>query len=257
MKQLTAEQINNNWKKVIQLIKDTFEAGSERREKLLTMYQYFESRMMMAPASAKEHFHNAFPGGYVEHILHVVDFSIKLFDVWEQSGSYINFTKEELVFAALHHDLGKVGDLENDYYIPNDSTWHRQNQGLIYKHNTELQYMKIPDRSLWLLQQFGITVTEKETLGIKLADGLYDDTNSAYLKSYNPDWQLRSNLPHIIHQADMMASRIEHDEWKYDVDDEYKTGEPAVEFKMAFKEQQKEKKQDYQKVFDDLFGVDK
>ena len=135
MKQLTAEQINNNWKKVIQLIKDTFEAGSERREKLLTMYQYFESRMMMAPASAKEHFHNAFPGGYVEHILHVVDFSIKLFDVWEQSGSYINFTKEELVFAALHHDLGKVGDLENDYYIPNDSTWHRQNQGLIYNHN--------------------------------------------------------------------------------------------------------------------------
>ena len=33
----------------------------------------------------------------------------------------INFTNEELIFAALHHDLGKIGDLEgNDYYVPQE-----------------------------------------------------------------------------------------------------------------------------------------
>ena len=38
---------------------------------------------------------------------------------WEKNGATINFTDEELIF--VHHDLGKVGDLEHDYYIPNDS----------------------------------------------------------------------------------------------------------------------------------------
>ena len=57
----------------------------------------------------------------------------------------INFTDEELVFA-LHHDLGKVGDLEHDYYAPQDSDWHRKNRGEIYKHNPQLQYMKVPDK---------------------------------------------------------------------------------------------------------------
>ena len=33
--------------------------------------------------------------------------------------------------------------------------------------------------------------------------------------TYNPDWELRSNIFHILHQADMMATKIEYDTWKY------------------------------------------
>ena len=94
----------------------------------------------------------------------------------------------------LHHDLGKVGDLEHDYYIPQDSDWHRKNRGEIYKHNPSLQYMKVPDRGLWLLQHYGVKVTDKEYIGIKLTDGMYDEANKAYLMSYNPDYNLRSNM---------------------------------------------------------------
>ena len=122
--------------------------------------------------------------------------------------------KNVLVFAALHHDLGKVGDLDNDYNIPQDSDWHRTNRGEIYKHNPDLQYMKVPDRGLWLLQHYGGKVTDKEYIGIKLTDGLYDEANTAYLKSYNPDFNLRSNMAYILHQADMMATHIEFDQWK-------------------------------------------
>jgi len=53
MKELTPEQIQENWEKLIQIVKDTFEEGSERREKLLNMYHYFEERMCMAPAVVK------------------------------------------------------------------------------------------------------------------------------------------------------------------------------------------------------------
>tara|TARA_Y100000310_G_scaffold270538_1_gene284425 strand:- start:521 stop:973 length:453 start_codon:yes stop_codon:yes gene_type:complete len=113
--------------------------------------------------------------------------------------------------VAMNHDLGKVGDLENDYYVPNDSEWHRKNQGKIYNHNPNLHYMTVSDRSIWLLNQFDIKISEVEHLGIKLTDGLYDKANEPYLITYLEENQLSWNLPHIVHQADMMASRIENE----------------------------------------------
>ena len=212
MKKLTAEQIQTNWESLIGLINKYI--GDDRRENLLKMYDDLKDRMMFAPASAKAAFHNAMPGGYVEHILHIIHHSLELKQVWEKNGAMINFTDEELVFAAMHHDLGKVGDLDNEYYIPQESDWHRTNRGEIYTHNPDLQYMKVPDRGLWILQYYGVKVTEKEYIGIKLTDGLYDEANKSYLINYNPDWALRSNLPYILHQADMMATHIEYDQWK-------------------------------------------
>ena len=127
MKKLTAEQIQENWTKLIDTIKGFI--SEDRQENLLKFYDDFQDRMMFAPASGKAAFHNAMPGGYVEHILHIISHSLELKKIWEKNGAMINFTDEELVFAAMHHDLGKVGDLEHDYYIPQDSDWHRKNQG--------------------------------------------------------------------------------------------------------------------------------
>ena len=245
MRKLSAEQIQNNWTKLI----DTIEGfiSDDRKENLLKMYDYFQDRMMLAPASAKGHFHNAMPGGYVEHILHIVSHSLELKQLWEKNGAMINFTDEELVFAAMHHDLGKVGDLEHDYYVPQDSEWHRKNQGAIYKLNPSLQYMKVPDRALWLLQHYEVKVTDKEYLGIKLADGLYDDANSAYLKSYNPDFNLRSNMAYILHQADMMATHIEFDQWN-------RKEEEPVNTRVPKTKDEQEKVENLKKQFDELFA---
>ena len=53
MKELTPEQLQDNWKEFIQLLEDTFEG--DRLSRLLKMYDHFEERMMFAPASGKEH----------------------------------------------------------------------------------------------------------------------------------------------------------------------------------------------------------
>ena len=68
-KELTPEHIQHNWGNLMRIIDMHF--SGERLEKLKTMYDYFEERMWMAPASGKEHFHNAHAGGYVEHVIHV------------------------------------------------------------------------------------------------------------------------------------------------------------------------------------------
>ena len=244
MKKINAEQIQKNWETLINYINDWI--SDDRKENLLKMYEDFKERMMFAPASAKEHYHNAMPGGYVEHILHIISHSLELKQVWEKNGAMINFTDEELVFAAMHHDLGKVGDLEHDYYIPQDSDWHRKNQGAIYKNNPELQYMSVPDRGLWLLQHYGIKVTDKEYIGIKLTDGLYDEANKKYLMTYLPEWQLRSNLSYILHQADMMATHIEYDQWN-------RNNEEPVNTRVPKNKDEQKQVDNLKAKFDELF----
>ena len=103
--------------------------------------------------------------------------------------------------------------MEHDYYITNQSEWHRKNQGKLYVFNPELDYMSVPDRSLYLLANAGIDYSYNEAMAIRLHDGLYDDANAQYLKTFNTDKEIKSNLPTILHHADHMASRIEHDNY--------------------------------------------
>mgnify|MGYP001226069451 CR=1 FL=1 len=251
MKELTAEQIQENWSKLRSLMTDTFEG--ERLENLNKMYDYFEERMCIAPASGKEHYHYCHVGGYVEHILHIIQFSLQLKDLWEKNGANIDFSEEELVFAALHHDLGKVGDLAEDYYKVQDNTWFIKNRGEYYKHNDNLQYMTVTDRALYLLQHFGIKMSEKEYLGLKLTDGLYEEANKSYYIGYSPGRSLKTNIAYILHQADMMATHIEGDEWKRadeEVSNKFKKA-VVTEEKPKPSEKLSEKSQD---LFDELFG---
>ena len=252
MKQLSEQQIVENWNKLMKLIDDTFEG--DRLKKLKTMYVYFEDRMSVAPASGKAAYHNAMVGGYVEHVLHVVDSALQIKELWEKNGATINFTDEELIFAAMHHDLGKVGDLDEDYYIPQDSEWHRKNRGEIFKHNPKLQYMSVTDRAIFLLNHFGIPMTQWEYIGLRLTDGLYEEANKTYYLSYNPDWALKSNIAYILHQADMMATHIEFDEWQRQDEEVSNKFKSAVQTKTETKQPSPKLSEKSQTLFDELFG---
>ena len=255
MKQLTAEQIAKNWEQLRSLINNTFEG--ERKEKLNKMYDHFEDRMCMAPASGKEQYHYAHVGGYVEHVLHVVDCALKITNLWAAEGATINFTTEEVIFAAMHHDLGKVGDMDKDYYVPQESEWHRKNRGEIFTHNGELQYMTVTDRAIYLLNQFQVPMTENEYVGLRLTDGLYEEANKKYYITYTPGNTLKTNIAYILHQADMAASHIEHDEWKQSqIREEIKVEKKVENIKKAVtmeetSDQLTQKSKDF---FDELFG---
>ena len=70
--------------------------------------------------------------------------------------------------------------------------------------------MRIADRSLFYLQKAGIQMSENEYIAIKIHDSLYESGNEAYLKTHTPESKIKGNLPHILHQADFMASNIEN-----------------------------------------------
>ena len=209
---LTAEQILENYNKHIAIINRYID--SERRDQVVSMIDSLGENYVMSPASGKSWYHNAFAGGYVEHVNRVVEVAVKMSKFWESMGGTIDFTEEELVFAALFHDLGKIGDGEGAGYLEQTDNWRRDKLNEYYTPNPDLDFMLIPDRSLFLLQKYGIQVTQKEFLGIRLHDGVFDDANKAYFFSYNPDSRMKTNIVNILHMADYMASKVEYDKWK-------------------------------------------
>ncbi len=113
--------------------------------------------------------------------------------------------------------------------------------------------MTVTDRAIFILNHFGVKMSQWEYIGLRLTDGMYEEANKSYYMSYNPDWGLKSNIAYILHQADMMATHIEFDQWQRQ--DE----EVSNKFKKAVVTEEKsqpspklsEKSQD---LFDELFG---
>lgn len=207
---LSAEEIQANYEQFVEIVKSVTEG--ERQERILAMLEDIGETMALAPASGKNWYHGAYPGGYLVHVLNVVKAAVKATKLFASIGGNVDFTQEEIVFAALFHDLGKVGDGKLPTYIPQESDWHRKNQGSLYINNPELDFMLVPDRSLFMLQKYGITLSQKEYLAIKLHDGLYEETNKPYLISYNPDSKLKTNIVTVLHVADHLAATAELDE---------------------------------------------
>jgi len=187
MKLYTTDELVDNYTEFLELIKKNF--TGERLEKLEHMYSQEElgNRLIVAPASGKNFYHSAYPGGYMDHVTNVSKAIQGVKILFEKMGGTIDFTDEEMMFTALHHDLGKLGDEKHEYFIPEDSDWHREKLGSRFKHNPRLQFMDVPDRSLYLLQHYGIQVSQQEWLSIKLHDGPYDDAARAYLIQFNKD----------------------------------------------------------------------
>ena len=210
---LTAEQIQQNWLRLMGFIEDHI--SSPRKEKLIEFYEKYSERLVLMPAAHKKEYHNAFPGGYVEHVNRVITCALHLHELWANMGAdTTTYTKEELVFSALNHDLGKMGDEENESYIPQDDKWRKEKLGEDYKFNDKVAFASVPDRGLYLLQAHGIQYTFNEMLTIQTHDGLYDEGNKKYLIGFMPEQRPRTSLPFIVHQADLMAARIEFEhEW--------------------------------------------
>ena len=209
---LTAEQIKDNYEVLLKGI-DKYVTG-DRKQQFLNFYNSLDERIALLPASHKKAYHNCFPGGYVEHVIRVITAAFKISAIWQEMGTKDTYTEEELFISALNHDLGKIGSLEHTSVFPSTDEWRKKNLGEMYTFNTSNEYMTVPDRSLFLLQQAGIQLTTNEWIAIKTHDGLYDDANQSYLKGFMPETKPRTSLPFILHQADLMAARIEFErEW--------------------------------------------
>lgn len=195
MKQLTDEEMTRNVEMVTKLLE---KLSGPRKEKVREMMSGKVGEIYFtAPASTREEYHSAYPGGLAVHSLNVVANLHKLCKAL-CPGKYAD---ETIIFAGLFHDLGKVGDGEQEYYLPHHSDWHRK-QGMLFEVNQKCVSMPTSERGLYILQKAGIELSSDEYLAIRLNDGQYDQTNKAYAMK-EPDLAL------LVHWADMWACKQE------------------------------------------------
>ena len=137
-------------------------------------------RICMAPASMRSDSPGAYPGGLVENLLKVTSTMRTLYEsLYKESGCSVTMTS--ILKVGLLHDIGRVGDLENDFLISQDSDWHREKLGQMYKYNESTDKMSVSHRTLFLLQHFGISLTREEWVAIQLASGSHFEENRFYV----------------------------------------------------------------------------
>jgi len=185
------EFITSNYGKTIEIVK------KQNDPNLLNLLEALGDRYAIAPASARKEYHSAFPGGLCYHNLNV----LKWIGKFAQTMTPGRYDLRTLIRVGILHDLGKVGDMENDYYLPQQSSWHRD-KGIFYETNRKIDYMRVPHRSLFLAQLFDVNLCSEEYLAIMLHDGQFDDANKNYAHK-EPD------LAVVLHFADYWASRAE------------------------------------------------
>jgi len=149
------------------------------------MVDELDERLCLCPASSKRDFHHAFPGGLISHSLRVLNNLVIL------NNSYgWNLPKDSMIIAALFHDIGKCGlpgtDAVNDFYTPQTDGWRVEKMGEEYKYNNDLAYMTTPDRSMFMMQHYGIQLSIDEYLSIKLNDGFIVPENKSYGLKISP-----------------------------------------------------------------------
>ncbi len=195
---LSEEQVLKN-KEIVEKLIETF--PSPRKEQVQKMFEVIGGEYFTTPASSREDFHGCFPGGLADHSLRVTKYLRRLaFGGLENEDSH-RWNDSTLNFLGLMHDLGKVGDPPIPLYVPNPSLWHRQ-KGMLFETNKELDFMPVCDRSMYLLQKYGIALSPEEYIAIRISDGPYEKCNEKYAMK-EPD------LAVLLHFADRYACQQE------------------------------------------------
>lgn len=138
-----ADFVKSNYDRTIEVVK-TIDPGHP----LLPFLDEMGERYALCPATTRKEYYSSFPGGLAFHNLHMWFWMKKFADTIAPG----EFSDEAMISVSILHEIGKLGDFEHEYYLPKESDWHRK-QGIYYEVNPDIQFMRIPDRSLYLAQR--------------------------------------------------------------------------------------------------------
>ena len=240
------EQIKANYDELMSVIDEYFE--DEQRDNIKSLFSHFEDRIIEAPASGRPSYHNCFMGGWLDHTLRVIETSLKMREHFIELGVEVTSTEYDVVLAAMFHDLGKLGDLNDPYYKYQTDEWRRNKLQEWYTHNSDMENMSVTDRSLWLLQHFNIKVSEEVWKAIKLSDGMFDKGNEDLYRRYTDS---RNVLHYIVHFGDWMSTVAEK---QYYIQGNIKQQEKIEKVTREFDKQDDKDVDNLKQKFNELFA---
>lgn len=192
--------------KLLKLLGDTVASieDEKTRDAIEKLVEENTEQILAAPASNKADYHNCFPCGLLDHTLRVY---VILKDIVEKYDTSNTISRDSMIKVALLHDLGKIGDEEAEYYLPQTSDWHRDKLGQFYQINEEITFMTVAHRSLYWAQRYNIPLTKEEFQAIMIHDGQFVESNRPYANK-------EVLLAVLLNMADVLALHIEKDRYE-------------------------------------------
>ena len=176
-------------------------SNNERKNSLMNMIEGdIGIKFVTTSASRRISHHNCYPGGLYDHSISVVGY-LNLLNKTLIKNENERYSRDEIIMVGLFHDLGKVGNLDQDYYEPQVSDWHREKLGELYIYNENMPYLHHSERSVWILNHFGVSLSEIETQAILYHDMLYIPKGE--MIKYKED-----RLTILLHFADLYDAKF-------------------------------------------------
>jgi len=216
IRQNRKDSVISTYGKILRLIS---RLSSGRKRKIDRMLDDIGMKFFTAPASSRIDFHSCFPGGLSRHSLLTIKNIVKLIDAFHIT----DYDKESVIILALFHDLGKIGNGEEDYYfVQEDSYWKRR--GYLYRINERLSKIPVNFLSMYLLQKYDIDLNFKEfeTIYSLLNKGytFREEYNLTAMLQWADMWAIMEEKKEIIDVTqDVEEEKVEKVEFVREVDD--------------------------------------
>jgi hypothetical protein len=161
------EQLKNNYDKYISLLHKFF---PDSKSAIHRLEEDIGERLFLAP---RDLFPDAggVPGGLISFLVNVAKHS-KAFEAMVDPKS--------LAKVALFHEIGRLGGLDQDLYIKEESDWHREKLGRNYKFNEQCSKMSVAHRTLFYAAYFGFAFSETEWVALVTSSGFQYPENHYY-----------------------------------------------------------------------------
>jgi hypothetical protein len=192
---VTPDEIKRLYDNIVRITQVTFDEETYQRIKF--MIDDLGDMLFMCPVSDRDDRGFDKPGGLMAHMVSVTSHARKLAPILAPDE-----TPESIIKVALFHDIGRVGDPAPNrripYYLPEMDAWRREKLGKSYKYNEELPKMTHSARSLYVLSNYGISLTMHEWIAIQTAYGYGLEENRFYI---GDDRQLTLLLQTAVRRA--------------------------------------------------------
>jgi hypothetical protein len=166
---MNEQEILNQFERFTNLLKKFFDSSN-----IESLVSDLGERIATSPAGLTLE-EGGYPGALVDRSLRVANFAKKLVSSME-----IDLDPRSVVKVALIAELGRIGDLDNDLYLPQTSEWHREKLGQNYKYNENCSKSTIPHRTLFLVQHYNLKLSFEEWLAVLTYAGFHQDETKFY-----------------------------------------------------------------------------
>jgi len=193
-----------------EVVNEFFSKDEDQHKPFRRMVKVLLPVLQSTPASGSTKYHGAWPGGLLAHTWAVIEGGLAIeqtlrsFRPGVDPNNTLALTRS-IIKAGFLHDLGKIGDGRNPYYIDQDNEWRRDKLGEVYTIERDLNvmpYLPVPQRAVWLASQHGVNLTQEEVQAIIASDGPGTPQGKQIIMTF-----LETPLTMIIHFADKWASQ--------------------------------------------------